>query len=65
MDSCKSDVHCPVCVLISCKESYKKDKNVNNKENSKYCIKHVKTRWNQEHTLLYLIFNILKYYKIN
>ena len=24
MDSCMSNVHCPVCVLLSCKESYKK-----------------------------------------
>ena len=51
-----SDVHCPVCVLISCKESYKKDKNVNKKANSKYFIKnHVKTRWNQEHCEQYML----------
>ena len=56
LDSCMSDVHCPVCVLISCKESYKKDKNVNKKENSKYCIKnHVKNRWNQEHCEQYTL----------
>ena len=51
-----SGVHCPVCALISCKESHKKDKNVNNKENGKYCIKnHAKTRWNQEHCEQYTL----------
>ena len=46
LDSCMSDVHCHICVLIS----YKNDANVNNKENNKYCIKnYAKTRWNQEH----------------
>ena len=35
LDSCMSDVHCPACVLLSRKETYKKDKNVNKKENSK------------------------------
>ena len=33
LDSGMSDVYCPVCVLISCKESYKKDK----------ILKHIKT----------------------
>ena len=56
LDSYMSDAHCPVCVLPSCKESYKKDLNVNKKENSKYYIKnHVKTRWNQEHCEQYTL----------
>ena len=45
MDSCMSAVHCPVCVLLSCKESYKKDTNLSNTNNNKYCLKtHAKTR---------------------
>ena len=51
-----SDVHCPVCVLLSGKESYKKDKQLNHKKNSKYCIKtHAKTIWNQEHCEQYTL----------
>ena len=51
-----SDVHYPVCVLLSCKESYKKDTYLNIKKNSKYCTKtHAKIRWNQEHCEQYTL----------
>ena len=64
MDSCMSDVHCHVCVLLSCTESYKKDTNLNNKNNSKYWLKtHAKTRRNQEHCEQYTLSFDMKHIK--
>ena len=59
-----SDIHCPVYVLLSCKESYTKDTNLNNKKNSKHCIKtHAKNRWKQEHYEQYTLSFDIKHIK--
>ena len=47
MDSFMSDVH---CLLLLCKESYKMDNNLNNKMNSKYCIK-THAKYSEQYTL--------------
>ena len=44
-----SDIYCAICVLISIRVFYKKEENINIKENSNRCTKNnTQTTWNQE-----------------